>query len=58
MSRENARRDAARVALSADVDDKTLATGSDEWASGWEGDDEVARRRELGDRHPAWRYRV
>lgn len=54
MSKENTRRDAVRVTLSVHADDK----GSDEWASGWEGEDEVARRRELGDRHPAWRYRV
>lgn len=58
MSRENARRDAARAAQNADTDDNTVATGSDEWATGWKREDEVARRRELGDRHPAWRYRL
>ncbi|KAF8577535.1 MFS general substrate transporter [Ramaria rubella] len=41
MSRQNMRRDEARVELSGDSEDKA-----------------VIRRRELGDRHPAWRYRL
>ncbi|KIJ40996.1 hypothetical protein M422DRAFT_229806 [Sphaerobolus stellatus SS14] len=32
--------------------------GEDSWADGWKGKDEIERRRELGDRHPAWRYRL
>ncbi|KIJ30046.1 hypothetical protein M422DRAFT_53931 [Sphaerobolus stellatus SS14] len=32
--------------------------GEDSWGDGWKGEDEIERRRALGDRHPAWRYRL
>jgi len=51
MSSQNRLRDELKVQNGGSLE-------HDAWAEGWKGDDEVERRRELGDRHPAWRYRL
>lgn len=62
MRRENIRRDklVARIGENESKSQKEIrkVVGSTQWATGWSEVDELKSRREMGDRHPGWRYRI
>lgn len=56
MQRENIKRDG--LANGSSTENIGNAVGSKGWANGWNEPEELELRRELGDKHPSWRYRV